>query len=218
MAESPPPMTAISLPEKKNPSQVAHEETPWPIKAFSLGRSSQRAEAPLAMMSARVSSVSRPRAHFDGLGAKPFSLLAQIDADHMSGLELRAETRRLLAHVVDEFRPLDAVRKAGEILDQGGDGELSAGLMPIDDQRAEIGAGGVDGGGQPRTSGADDDDVANVVGHRSRNRFREAQKDAGALHARSRMDKTLRLQLGERKQRPSDSNKRRHWRNHKNGR
>jgi hypothetical protein len=43
MAESPPPMTAISLPEAKKPSQVAQELTPWPMRACSLGRPSQRA-------------------------------------------------------------------------------------------------------------------------------------------------------------------------------
>ena len=54
MAESPPPMTVISLPEKKNPSQVAQEETPCPISACSFGSPSQRAEAPLAMITVRV--------------------------------------------------------------------------------------------------------------------------------------------------------------------
>ena len=53
-------MTAISLPEKKNPSQVAQEETPCPINAFSLGNPSQRAEAPLAMISVRVWTVCFP--------------------------------------------------------------------------------------------------------------------------------------------------------------
>jgi len=33
MAESPPPMTAISLPEAKKPSQVAQELTPKPMSA-----------------------------------------------------------------------------------------------------------------------------------------------------------------------------------------
>jgi len=33
MAESPPPMTTISLPLKTNPSQVAQEETPCPMRA-----------------------------------------------------------------------------------------------------------------------------------------------------------------------------------------
>ena len=54
MAESPPPITAISLPEKKKPSHVAQEETPWPISACSFGSPSQRADAPLAMMSVRA--------------------------------------------------------------------------------------------------------------------------------------------------------------------
>jgi hypothetical protein len=38
IAESPPPITAISLPEAKKPSQVAHELTPWPMRACSLGK------------------------------------------------------------------------------------------------------------------------------------------------------------------------------------
>ena len=39
-----------------------------------------------------------------------------------------------------ELRPLNAVGKAGEILDQRGDGELAAGLMAVDDQRMQVGA------------------------------------------------------------------------------
>jgi hypothetical protein len=35
MAESPPPITVISLPEKKKPSHVAQEETPCPISCCS---------------------------------------------------------------------------------------------------------------------------------------------------------------------------------------
>src|SRR6267142_6069209 len=61
IAVSPPPITAIGLPEKKKPSQVAHEETPWPIKACSLGRPSQRADAPLAMIKDLVWRVSLPK-------------------------------------------------------------------------------------------------------------------------------------------------------------
>src|SRR5580698_1365344 len=66
IAESPPPITAISLPEKKKPSQVAHELTPCPISACSLGRPSQRAEAPLAMISVRVCTVSFPKLRLRG--------------------------------------------------------------------------------------------------------------------------------------------------------
>ena len=41
-AESPPPTTAMSWSRKKNPSQVAHQETPWPERRFSSGRPSSR--------------------------------------------------------------------------------------------------------------------------------------------------------------------------------
>ena len=41
-AESPPPTTAMSLSRKKKPSQVAHQETPWPDSRSSSGRPSLR--------------------------------------------------------------------------------------------------------------------------------------------------------------------------------
>jgi hypothetical protein len=44
--------TATFLPRKKNPSQVAQAETPKPWKKSSLGRPSQLALAPVAMISA----------------------------------------------------------------------------------------------------------------------------------------------------------------------
>ncbi|MNR57371.1 hypothetical protein D3C85_1781370 [compost metagenome] len=37
MAESPPPTTMMSCSRKKNPSQVAHQDTPWPLSFFSSG-------------------------------------------------------------------------------------------------------------------------------------------------------------------------------------
>ena len=42
MAESPPPTTAMSCSRKKNPSQVAHQDTPWPDSRFSPGMASSR--------------------------------------------------------------------------------------------------------------------------------------------------------------------------------
>src|SRR5579883_2929362 len=115
MAVSPPPTTTTFLPEKKKPSQVAQELTPWPMSCCSCGSPSQRAEA-----------------------------------------------LRLFAHVFDQFRALDAVREAGEILDQRGNGELSAGLMAFDDERLEVGARGVERGGVPGTARADDDDITDI--------------------------------------------------------
>jgi hypothetical protein len=113
MAESPPPITAISLPEKKKPSQVAQEETPWPISACSFGRPSQRAEAPLAMMSVRVWMVSLPTVNSK-------RMLAQIGFDQVAHAIFGAEALGLLAHVLDQFRALDAFGKAGEIFHQRG--------------------------------------------------------------------------------------------------
>src|SRR5690606_9124556 len=51
-AVSPPPTTAISLPLKKNPSQVAQLETPFPRKRVSLSIPSHFAEAPVAKITA----------------------------------------------------------------------------------------------------------------------------------------------------------------------
>ena len=113
MAESPPPTTAISFPEKKKPSQVAQEETPWPISACSLGNPSQRAEAPLAMIRVRAWTVSLPRFTAKGRAS-------QVHADHVAQLILRAESARLLPHVLDQLGPLDAFGKTRKILHQGG--------------------------------------------------------------------------------------------------
>ena len=60
MAESPPPTTAISCPRKKNPSHVAHVETPCPIRSDSRGRSSISDWAPVATITEfALCSVSR---------------------------------------------------------------------------------------------------------------------------------------------------------------
>jgi hypothetical protein len=56
IAVSPPPTTATSMPRKKYPSQVAHALTPRFCSACSLGRSSQRALAPVAMITLCASS------------------------------------------------------------------------------------------------------------------------------------------------------------------
>ena len=42
IAESPPPTTAMCCSRKKNPSQVAHQLTPWPESLSSSGMPSLR--------------------------------------------------------------------------------------------------------------------------------------------------------------------------------
>lgn len=100
------------------------------------------------------------------------TLLAEVHASNMSGEKLGTETRGLLTHVLDQLRPLDAFRKSREVFHQRGDGELAAGLMSVDHEGAEIGAGSIDRRGQSRTSGTDDNDVTHIVWHRLRVRFR----------------------------------------------
>ena len=87
--------------------------------------------------------------------------LADVDGGEMAEGDLGTEARGLLLHVVDELGALDAVGPAREIFDQCGEGELAAGLVAFEDERLEVGAGGVDGGGQPGAAGAEDDGVAN---------------------------------------------------------
>ncbi len=146
-------MTAISLPEKKKPSQVAQELTPWPMSACSLGRLSQRALA--------------PRGDDEGPGVD--GLLAEIEGEgplgEVDGVEVRhpqlgAEADRLLLHVLDQLGALDAFRPAGKVLDQGGDRELSARLVALQHQGLEVCPCRVDGSSQARASGAQDDSVA----------------------------------------------------------
>ncbi len=91
-----------------------------------------------------------------------------------------AEARRLLLHVVDQLRALNAVGPAGKVLDQGGDGELAAGFVAFEDQRLQVGARGVDGSGKSGAAGAEDDGVANFCHELSRVDF--SWKGLGQVH------------------------------------
>ena len=88
----------------------------------------------------------------------------EVGVGEVGHAQLGTEALGLLLHVLDEFGALDAFGPAGEVLDQGGDGELAAGFVAFKDERLEVGTGGVDGGGQAGASGAQDDDVAGFGG------------------------------------------------------
>ena len=156
MAESPPPITTISFPEKKKPSQVAQEETPWPISFCSLGRPSQRAEC--AARDNQRLSVYLVHAKVEQEGT-----LAEVDAGEMRHAVFRAEALRLLAHVLDQLRSHDSFREAGKIFHQRGERKLAAGFVALDDKRFQIGAGGVKRGSVSGAAGTDDHDIASFA-------------------------------------------------------
>ena len=97
-------------------------------------------------------------------------LAGEIDLGRLLRDQLGAEARRLLAEVLHQVGPHDPVGKAGVVLDVRRQHQLPTGLvararrLTLDDERGQVGAGGVDRRRQPGRTGADDDDVANGVG------------------------------------------------------
>src|SRR5438477_4228955 len=87
---------------------------------------------------------------------------AEVGAGYMPEHVFGTKALRLLAHVLDEFGALDTLGKAGKVLDQSGDGELSARLVAFNDQGFQVGACGIKCGGVSGASRADDDRVANI--------------------------------------------------------
>ena len=84
----------------------------------------------------------------------------KVDADDRFREVRGAEPFRLLPHEVDELRSLDPRGEPGEVLDVGGQRQLSPRFAALQHQRGEVGARGVDGGGRARAAGTEDDDVA----------------------------------------------------------
>ena len=91
--------------------------------------------------------------------------LAQIDRGYFADHELRAETLGLAPEHVHHLGTLDAVLEAGVVLDLGGDGELAAGLMALDQQRGEIGARRVERGSEARGTGTENHEAIGFVCH-----------------------------------------------------
>ena len=98
-AESPPPTTTIFWSRKKNPSQVAHVDTPWPRSRASPGTSSMSDRAPVATIRTWASdvglAVGSTRSRSGRAGDE------RSTARGLAGQELGPEARRLVA----EARP-----------------------------------------------------------------------------------------------------------------
>jgi hypothetical protein len=74
---------------------------------------------------------------FAARGVQLDGMRAQLDPGEMGQLECGAKSLRLLLHVVDQFRALNAFRPAGKVLHQRGDGELAARLVAFQHQRVQ---------------------------------------------------------------------------------
>ena len=110
------------------------------------------------------------RAHREDDGARLVRLVA--DGDRLDGPvqgdrvdvlhpQVGAEAQRLLAHLVHQFGPGDAVAEAGVVLHLGGGHQRAAELGALEHQRLQLGAGRVDGRRVAGRTGADDDHVMN---------------------------------------------------------
>src|SRR5262245_47950598 len=92
---------------------------------------------------------------------------AEIGSAHMVGNELGPDMLGLPLHLLHQPGALDDVGEAGIILDIGGDGELSAGLDALDQNRLQHGAGGIDRSRIAGSARTDDDELGSVsLAHR----------------------------------------------------
>ena len=131
---------------------MAQAETPKPLNFCSEGSSSQRAWAPVAMISVSA------QIDVAGVAFEPERPLREVDLADVVVDELGADVLGLRLHLLHQPRALDDVGEARVVLDVGGDGELAAGLDALDQDRLQHGARGIDGGGVAGGAGADDDD------------------------------------------------------------
>ncbi|KAI3485037.1 hypothetical protein L1887_51710 [Cichorium endivia] len=92
----------------------------------------------------------------------------EIELGDGLGVDLGAEADGLCAELVHDLGTTDAIGEAGEVLDVGGGGELSArgeavGEHALEEHGLEVGTRQVDGGGVTGRAGADDDDLVDLV-------------------------------------------------------
>ena len=116
----------------------------------------------------RVRAVEDFAAEIEDDGGVGLGGIGELGGGKVGHAELGSEAGGLLLHVLDEFGALDALGPAGKVFHQGGDGELTAGLVAFQHQGLEIGTRGVDGCGQAGAAGAEDDEIAGFYGRCAR--------------------------------------------------
>ena len=143
IAESPPPTTDDDL--------VAEERAV-------AGRAVRDAAALQRLLRGK-SELSGARAGRDDDGVRAMLVVADVDAERplgevdardVVGDELGAEALGLAAEVGHHRRPHDAVGVARVVLDVARDHQLAAPVEALDDERAQVGARGVESGGVAR--------------------------------------------------------------------
>ena len=94
-----------------------------------------------------------------GIALEPEWPLRKIDLHDVVHHDLGADMLGLLAHLLHEPRPLDHVGETGIVFDIGGDRQLTAGLVALDHDRGQHGAGGIDRSRIAGRAGPEDDDA-----------------------------------------------------------
>ena len=91
------------------------------------------------------------------------TVVAELDPVDVIGDEAGAEALRLGAELVHHLRPHDPLGVARVVLDVGRVLQLTAPLEALEDERLEVGARGVEGGGVAGRPAADDDHVLDLL-------------------------------------------------------
>ena len=116
----------------------------------------------------------------------PLGLAVQVELGDVVVQHLGAELLGLLLHLGHEVRALDAVGEAGEVLDLGGLHQLTADLdRARHEHRVQVRPSCVDRSGEPRGTGADDDDLSHclsLLSHASTHGSRAAFRGPGGAH------------------------------------
>ena len=95
-----------------------------------------------------------------GAEVEDVGVLAEVGGDKLGHLEFRAEADGLLLHVLDEVGALHAFGPAGKFSTRVVMKSVRRARGPRGQEGLEVGARGVDGGGEAGAAGAEDDGVA----------------------------------------------------------